>query len=496
LLATNGDEHFDIAEVRITPRKLSFASHAGETFVEPKVMALLVVLAENAGHVLRRGELIDQLWGIEHGSDESLTRAIYHLRRALKSPHGLEAAIRTISKSGYELVAPVSFQPIDARSKALGRAQGEKPILVVLPFDDMSDDAAMQVFCDGVSEEIIGRLARGSQLRVIGRTSSFRFRGGQKPEAAGVLGASHILDGAIRRSGDRVRISLHLVEAWSQTTVWSDRYDEPIDDILGVQDRIAERVAIALDHAFATPPLSAIDPKIYDLYFQAKSKMIDIRTYAEVIPLLERVTAAAPTFAPAWAALANVRAFTGNFATLSERKPIFASAKTAIANCLAADPGSTETIGPEFWVLPAFGEYEAQHESIKRAIVLGQNMPDLQYIIAQHYVNTGQMREAAKHALIARQLDPASVYNSSIYGRCLYYSGDLNEAREVLYLDVQKFPHNYVCAATLLICAAFLGDLETVDHLCSPERLRLFPFYELSPLIDTARVVLDPTPLG
>ena len=415
------------------------------------------------------------------------------MRRALREPHGIDGAIRTISKSGYQLNAPVDARTSDFPAPQAGSRQ-DSPLLVVLPFDDMSDDSSMQVFCDGVAEEVIGRLARGSQLRVIGRTSSFRFRGGQKPGAAEALGASHILDGAIRRSGDRVRISVHLVEAASQTTLWSERYDEPLEDILAVQDRIAERVALALDEAFATPPRPAIDPKTYDLYLQAKSRMLDIRTYGDVIPLLERVTAAAPAYAPAWATLAYARAVAGNFATLAERKAMMAGAKAAIANCLAVDPGSTETLGAEWWITPPFGEYEAQERIINRAKVSGVNDPALQFLIATHYNNIGLVRTATKHAIVARQLNPADMLHSSTYGRCLYYSGDLNESSEVLHLEVQKYPYNYTCAATLLLCAAHLGDWDTVDRLSSPERLRLFPLNEFTPLLELAQVIRDPTP--
>jgi TolB-like protein len=104
-----------------------------------------------------------------------------------------------------------------------------------------------KVFSDGVSEEIIQRLARNSDIRVIGRTSSFQFRGERKAEAARSLRCSHVVDGSVRRSGSRVRVSAHLLEAQPQTTLWSDRFDGSLDDVFAVQDDIAAQREVEVD---------------------------------------------------------------------------------------------------------------------------------------------------------------------------------------------------------------------------------------------------------
>ena len=173
-------------------------------------------------------------------------------------------------------------------------------LLAVLPFDNLSSDPEMQFFSDGVSEEIIQRLSRGAELKVIGRTSSFQFRGERKAEAARALSCSHVLDGSIRRAAERVRISAHLVEASSLTTIWSDRYDRGLEDIFSVQDEIAENIAAALDQAFASFSTRAVDPTVYDLYLRASPKSYapdELRTHVGV---LEVATQRAPRFAEAW----------------------------------------------------------------------------------------------------------------------------------------------------------------------------------------------------
>jgi TolB-like protein len=106
----------------------------------------------------------------------------------------------------------------------------------VLAFDNLSNDAELQFFCDGISEEIIQRLARGANLRVIGRTSSFQFRGERKAEAAQRLNCSHVLDGSVRRASAHVRISARLMEVASGTTLWSDRYDRAHEGVFEVHE--------------------------------------------------------------------------------------------------------------------------------------------------------------------------------------------------------------------------------------------------------------------
>src|SRR6185369_4660150 len=182
-------------------------------------------------------------------------------------------------------------------------------------------DREMQFFSDGVSEEIIQRLSRGARMKVIGRTSSFQFRGADKAarKVADELACTHILDGSIRRAGGRVRISAHLVEATSQTTLWSDRYDRGLEDIFAVQDEIAEHIAGALDQTFTSFSTTAIDPAVYDLYLRASPSSYAPDELRTSIGLLEVATQRAPRFAEAWARLAFLRAFLRFYLPFAER---------------------------------------------------------------------------------------------------------------------------------------------------------------------------------
>ncbi len=157
---------------------------------------------------------------------------------------------RKVLASVAELTGVIATPGVTVAAASVVAAE---PILAVLPFDNLSSDAAMAAFSDGVSEEIIGALGKGVGLKVIGRSASFRFRGAQKADAAKSLKASHVLDGTVRSAGPRVRIAAELTIAATGEVVWSDRYDRDATDLFALQDEIAAKVAEALRLSFASP---------------------------------------------------------------------------------------------------------------------------------------------------------------------------------------------------------------------------------------------------
>ena len=166
-----------------------------------------------------------------------------------------------------------------------------------------------------MSQEILDTVARGSDLKVIARSSSFQFRGAEKAvrKVAADLRATHLLDGSVRRAGARVRISAQLVDCASETTLWSNRFDRALDDVFALQDEIATAVAEALQATFApTMPVGRIDPAIYQRYLKAKDQGLGAQnlglSLTERAQLLEQVVAGAPQFAAGWAWLGQMRA--------------------------------------------------------------------------------------------------------------------------------------------------------------------------------------------
>ena len=145
-----------------------------------------------------------------------------------------------------------------------------------------------------------------------------------------------MLDGSIRRAAGRVRISAHLVEAASRTTLWSDRYDRGLEDIFAVQDEIAESIARALDQTFSSFSTRAVDPAVYDLYLRASPKSYAPDELRTSVGLLEVVTQRAPHFAEAWGRLAYLRAFLHFYQPFAERAASAARVAREAAHALGA----------------------------------------------------------------------------------------------------------------------------------------------------------------
>ena len=247
-----GEERLRLGALTIEPALRRVAHDGGDAeIVEPRVMQVLVALIHAEGRILSRDELLMSCWhGVVVGED-AITRVVGRLRRLFDSIGQGEFKLETVTKVGYRLV-PTGWTS-EARRPEVALAPVTEPRLAVLAFDNLCDGDDMAWFSNGVSEEILQSVASVEALTVIGRGSSFQFRGAEKSAShvAAALNVTHLLDGSVRRSGPTVRISAQLVECAGQTTLWSDRFDRELSDFFAVQDEIAGAVAAALTMVFA-----------------------------------------------------------------------------------------------------------------------------------------------------------------------------------------------------------------------------------------------------
>jgi len=231
---------FWLGDAQVRPSMRDVIAGGRRQVVEPRVMQVLVALARRQGEVVSRDELIQTCWGGRVVSEDAIDRCIGAVRRLARAFGGFD--IETIARVGHRLDATAVSEPVPATAR-----------LAVLPFDSLSADPEMLYFSDGVSEEILQSLARATHLKVIGRSSSFQFRGAAKAAAGASpeLKATHIVDGSVRRYGAQVRIIAQLVDCVSQTTLWAQRFDASFADVFALQDEIAAAVAEALNVVFA-----------------------------------------------------------------------------------------------------------------------------------------------------------------------------------------------------------------------------------------------------
>ena len=337
-------------------------------------------------------------------------------------------------------------------------------VLAVLPFDNLSNDSETQFFSDGVSEEIIQRLSRGANLRLIGRTSSFQFRDERKAEAPAALRCSHLLDGAVRRADTRVRINAHLVETTSGTTLWSDRYDRSLEDIFAVQDDMAESIATALHQAFSSFSSANIDPEIYDLYLRSSLKSYAPEELRTNVGLLEVATQREPDFAEAWARLAYARAWLRFYEPFSQRASSGAQVASDANRALALDAQNADALVARLFVIAPFGRFQEAWEALERvrqAPVMGDGRKYIGWFL-RHF---GLVQESVDEDEQAYRSDPLDPMCANIVGLARMAAGRLEEAIPVFEELVERIPDMTFPFANLMRAQALLEDWEAVDEL-------------------------------
>ena len=276
-----------------------------------RAVTLLRLLVERAGEPVSKDALIGAAWPGLAIEDSNLTVQIAALRRVFGEVAGAADWIETLPRRGYRYVGPavMAGNPSTAASPAL--ALPDKPSVAVLPFSNLSGDPEQEYFADGMVEDIIAGLSRIKWLFVVARNSSSAY----KEKAVDVkrvgreLGVRYLLQGSLRKDGNRVRISAHMIEAETAGHLWTERFDRPLDDIFALQDEIALNVVGAIEPSLRRAEIERVKRKrpdsldAYDLVLQAQpdvySGMPERATKALV--LLERALALDPAYALAHA---------------------------------------------------------------------------------------------------------------------------------------------------------------------------------------------------
>ncbi len=334
---------------------------SGSVMLMPKAMAVLVYLAERPGEVVSAEALIEAIWHGRPMGDNPVYKCISELRTALGDDRKTPAYIATVPTKGYRLVASVHEPGVEAQLGAAvvpvaepgetekssmrlmgwlvsltaavvlavvllaGREgsepgtsepamtpKGEQPSIAVLPFANISADEQQDYFADGLTEELITQLALVQGLRVIGRTSSFAFKGRNEDlrTIGDVLGVNHVLEGSVRRSGDRVRVTAQLIDPEDGSHLWTQSYDRGLADVVTLQEEIAKTVAMALRlsitarivHRGGTSDFAAYDAYLAGLAAAGRGGADNVLSS---IDAFEKAVSLDPGFVAAWETLAG-----------------------------------------------------------------------------------------------------------------------------------------------------------------------------------------------
>ena len=378
---------------------------------------------------------------------------------------------RKVVESVAALVGAAPQAPAAGEADA-SAASSLEPLLAVLAFDNLSGDPEMAYFSDGVSEEIQETVARGTDLKVIGRASSFQYRGIDKAakRVAAELHATHVLDGSVRRSGPRVRISAQLIGCAREITLWSDRFDRDLSDVFALQDEIAGAVAGALKAVFApAAKAQAVDPAAYDLYLQARGVLDGPGEIAanriEAIGLLEQAVALAPEFARAWGRLAHMRAW--RLRNIENEQP-YAVLRAGVVEAAATALRLNPDLGNPYQALAElepFGNYAERETLHYKALAATANDPDV-LIAARHFFEgIGCCGEALTYAKRAFDLDAMQFEVASGYFRSLESVGRYEESVPVQDRVLTLWPANWLGVLSAMVSAYCAGDSVRFDDL-------------------------------
>jgi adenylate cyclase len=300
---------FRLGALGVSPSVREIVAPQGSEIVEPRVMQVLVGLARAEGAVVSRDDLIQSCWGGRAISEDAINRCIAKIRQLAETSGG-SFAIETIPRVGYRLTRKGA--DVDATARA-----PNTPAICVLPFTNMSEDPQQDYFADGITEDIITDLHKISSLFVVARNTTFALKNQQIDVAqlAGKLRVSHVLEGSVRKSGNRVRITAQLIDGGTGGHVWAERYDRDLGDIFAVQDEISRAIARALELRLQAHEDQAIgrrgtaNVEAYRLYLMARQTYInaneaDDRAAQAIIRLCSRATEIDPDYATAWALMA------------------------------------------------------------------------------------------------------------------------------------------------------------------------------------------------
>lgn len=504
---------FGVFEVSLSARELR--KHGIRVRLPGQPFALLAMLLEKPGEVVTREEMRRRLWPSDTFVDfeHSLNSAIKKLRAALNDTPENSRYVETLPRLGYRFVAPVEdisavskipvapadVAPVQASKSARrwlvplaisallvalaasylawSRAHlrqpppGQRWMLAVLPFENLTGDAGQEYFSDGLTEEMISQLGRldPQHLGVIARTSVMHYK--HSPQQLGQigreLGVQYVLEGSVRRDSSKVRITVELIQMRDQTRVWARQYDRDLTGLLSLQGEVAQETADEIQLALGdksrpggaerklTAPPSSYEA--YDLYLKGRY-FWNKRTqegFEQAAARFQQAIAIAPNYARPYAGLADSYALMSSYGLVSQDE-YMPKARIAALKALQIDDSLAEAHTSLALIAQNYDwDWQTAEKEYLRAIQLDPNYATAHHWYAESLGFQGRFDEAFPEMERARQLDPLSLIIAADNGAILYFSRqydraieqfravldmepDFSRANEVLFVYAQK----------------------------------------------------------
>jgi adenylate cyclase len=381
------------------------------------------------------------------------------------SPEKLGDLLEAISKTAGNNAA-AKEPPVSEATKA------RETSVCVLPFVNMSGDPEQEYFSDGITEDIITDLSKVSALLVIARNTAFTFKGRilDVQEIASSLGVSHVLEGSVRKAGDRVRITAQLIDSKTGGHVWADRYDRELTDIFAIQDEISKAIVTALRLKLLPEEKKAIETRgtssveAYNLYLMARQQWIsgsygDIRRDETIVRICAQAVKFDPNYAEAWALMALAQSQLRLWHGRDE------DALTAAERALSINPDLAEAHCVKAHQLEEKGLQAEANEEIEIALRLDPESWEVNREAARLMFRQGRIREAIPYFEKASAVMDTDWHNPSMLITCYSALGDTSELRRVGEMTTEraekaiaKDPSNASALASGVAGLAVLGQ--------------------------------------
>lgn len=441
----------------------------------PKVFETLLLLVEHAGSVVEKSQMMSELWPDRCVEEANLTQNIFTLRNALGESESRDQYIENVPKRGYRFITPVKEVREEIDDSATGAAremrsataaeqptdrQDEKNIsLAVLPLVNASGDPSLEYLADGISENIINTLSQLPQLRLVTRSTAFRYKGQEaNPQQVGrALGANAVLAGEILQAGDRLIITTELVDVAKGGKIWGERYDRTLSDVLSFQKEVPKRISEKLRLKLTDEDERKlgryynVTPEAYlyylkGCYYYNKQTETD---YQKAIESFEQAIDLAPGYALVYCGLADSYVAYDFFGILPtwESSP---KAKAAAMNAVAID----DTLGEPHASLACVRmmyerDWAGAESEFKRALELSPNNVRSHNWYSHCLMAMGRIEESFNESKIAMELDPLDQSASQFLGWHYLHARQYDKSIKQLEQTLEQNPDFCLAHITL-----------------------------------------------
>jgi TolB-like protein/cytochrome c-type biogenesis protein CcmH/NrfG len=475
--------------------------------IEPQVFDLLVYLVKNRDRVVSKDDLIAAIWDGRIVSESTLTSRINAARKAVGDSGRDQKLIRTISRKGFRFVGSLRSQQTDSGASHTDGdpARGEtsrpllspldRPVIAVLPFKNMSGEPEQEYFSDGISEDIITALSKLRWFYVIARNSSFIYKGKAVhiKQVGDELGVGYVVEGSVRKEGDRVRITAQLNNVSPGSHIWSEHYDRSLSDVFAVQDEITQAIVAAIEpqlyaaENFRARRKAPDSMDAWDLVMRALSHYWRVTRQDNMVAqaLLEKAISIEPEYGQALGLLAASYMFSAHmgWAEMAAAIPIGERAALAAIRADSEDPWAHYALASVYLFTRRFDDSLAEFEL---ALRLNPSFSPARGYYGVALTYCGQWEEgdlAARQALRLSPRDPFAAVYCGVAAYAQFVGGNYDEAIR-MSREALRQRSDFVGAHRVLTASAAMAGMHQLAEVALQELRRAQPNVSLTWIAD------------